>query len=49
MKYVYTVTDGTPRSPMGYIGTYRTKQEALNARFKLCRMGGYIKREREVK
>ena len=46
MKYVYTVTDGTPRNPAGYVGSYSTKQEALNARFKLCRMGGYIKREK---
>jgi len=46
MKYVYTVTDGTPRSPKGYIGTYNTKQQALEARFRLCRMGGYIKREK---
>jgi hypothetical protein len=50
MRYVYVVVDGTPRGPKGYVGTYSTKQEALNARFKLCRMGGFIKREKvEVK
>jgi len=48
MKYV--VIDGTPKKPAGYIGTYNTKQEALEARFRLCCMGGYIKREKvEVK
>jgi hypothetical protein len=46
MKYFYTVVDGTPRNPAGYIGTYDTKIEAAEARFKLCRVGGYIKREK---
>ncbi len=40
----YEVINGTRSRPAGYIGTYSTRKEAEEARFKLCRMGGYITR-----
>lgn len=44
MTWVYDVVDGTRSRPAGYIGTYETREEAEQARFRLCRCGGYIKR-----
>ena len=42
--WAYEVIDGTRRRPMGLVGTYATKADAIAARQTKCRMGGYIKR-----
>lgn len=44
MTWAYEVVDGTRSRPMGYIGTYETRAEAQEARWRQCCMGGYIKR-----
>jgi hypothetical protein len=41
-KYMWEVIDGTRRHPRGYIGRYESKTLAVEARWRLCRMGGYV-------
>ena len=42
--WIYRVVDGTPRTPMGFIGEYATRADAQKARQKAARFGGFIRR-----
>ena len=42
--WAYEVTDGSRHRPAGYIGTYPSRAAAVEARSRLCRSGGYIRR-----
>ena len=44
-KTIWTVTDGSKSQPAGHVGSYGSRAEAEDARARLCRMGGYIRRE----
>lgn len=46
MSWEYEVIDGTRREPKGRVGkaVYTSRREAEDARAKLCRMGGFVRR-----
>lgn len=44
-RYVYVLTCGSPRQPRGYVGTYATRDEAMDAR-RRERQTCFIRRER---